>query len=253
MGTGMAIDNTFRKTLDRLLDRRSHTPFSLKGTPARTPRPPASDVASIRQRLQGLTVMRGLLRTALPALPRVPLSDLERRRLGGYIFRAAPEFVLLVYEAVLGRPDRYPDLQDQAERLRLRQQEADLCFEMREILGLLYVRAHDGYLAAQGDATMGARALIGQVDDEYRRSGQRGDRLWARMAGLGVGKSLMAAWQLTLGQERDRGKRARRVAPDLEPKPPNPQQAQARVGEHKRRLAEIYDLFREALHRPMPE
>lgn len=163
----------------------------------------------------------GDISTAVGGVPWVHLTELERKSMGAAIFRGGAAFVDQVVDGILGRPSLYPEAQEEARRLSLRQAEADLWLRLRGAFGRLHALANDAYLVAQSEAIKDGLRLVERID---------GERDPARQAGLAAARLVFM------------GRRGRKT-----PRPTAEERGKASEASKEATAAQIYRLLHRTL------
>lgn len=140
-----------------------------------------------------------------------PLSDPERRRVGGLLFRGAPQVVRGVAAALEERPDLFHDAADRAARLRGADRRARLWRALHLHLARMARLAADSHLREQA----GAISLALSIIEEARHAAASPALTWQdRLPGARISQQQLALRDalsvLRLRQQRKRKARLTR-------------------------------------------
>jgi hypothetical protein len=135
------------KLLSKFVPRKAKAPL-----PASAPPAPEADAQA--------DALAGRLWELLSAQAPVPLTERERKRAGGLVFRGAPQLVRGVAAALEERPDLFADAPKRAAKLRQGERRARLFQSLHVHLARMARLAADSYLAEQGGATEAALQIV---------------------------------------------------------------------------------------------
>jgi hypothetical protein len=179
--------------------------FSLKYVMAGMQTPQAAQ--ECRERASIVQAAHACVQAQVHKLPWLSLQGSERNALGGVIFQRAPDFVKVLCQTILEHPLRYPDLQERAEFLLARHEEAERWSRLADELGSLHELANDQLLAARGESVTGAVQLVHLLEGAAAIA-PLGGQAWERLLGVS------AAWGVLEENRRAKGRSEQRSAKD---------------------------------------